>query len=98
MRHLARGNHFVTQGPLGAERQFVFRGLAVDDILRSAWSLGCLVCARAGPLLADYEQQPEVALSRFEQRLHSLDHGGDDALGIARAPPPDMIVILARDE
>ncbi len=36
VRHLAGGGHFVAQRALGAERQLVLGGLAVDDVARAA--------------------------------------------------------------
>src|SRR5689334_5444796 len=98
MRHLARRDDFVSQGALRSQREFVFGWLAVDDVLRPARRLGCLICPSTGSLFADHEQQAEVALSGFEQSLYGLDHRCDDALGIARTAPPNMIVVLARNE
>ena len=40
VRHLAGGDHFVAQRALGAERQPVLGGLAVDDVARAARRLG----------------------------------------------------------
>ena len=40
VRHLAGGDHLVAQRALGAQRQLVFGGLAIDDVARSARVLG----------------------------------------------------------
>src|ERR1039458_2536018 len=53
-----------------------------------------VICARAVALLADYEQHSEVAYAAFEQRLGGGEHGGDDALGVARAASPDVVAVF----
>ncbi len=37
-------------------------------------------------------------MAGFEQGLDGLDHGGDDALGVAGAAPPDKFVVFAGGE
>ena len=47
---------------------------------------------------ADDEKQGRVSDSRCQKSLDGVDHGGDDALGIAGATPPNVIVVFARGE
>jgi hypothetical protein len=47
-------------------------------------------------LLAHHEQQPEVRVPAFQQAFGGFDHGGDDALGVARAAAPDELIVLTR--
>ena len=58
-------HYLVAQRALGAQRQLVLGGLAVDDVPRAARRLGGMVSARAVALLAHHEQQPEIALRRL---------------------------------
>ena len=95
MRHASGGRDLVAQRALGAERQLVFSGLAVDQIARAFGPRRRVICARAVALLADHEQHSEIAYAAFEQPFGGFEHGGDDALGIARAAPPDVFAILA---
>ena len=98
VRHLAGGDDFIAQRALGAERQLVFGGLAVDDVARAA--------RRAGP--PDTRRRccaprpPRTAGRNRARRLRAAprrrDHGGDDALGVAGAAAPDVVVVLARGE
>ncbi len=69
VRHLACGCDLVAQRALGAERQLVFGGLAVDEESRSARLLRRAIGAGAVALLADDEQQPKSAAARFQQRF-----------------------------
>ncbi len=96
--HFAGGDHFVAQRAFGAERQAIFGGLAVDDVARAARIPGGLVGAGAVALFADDEEQAEIPLAGIEQRLDGLDHGGDDALGIAGAAAPDGLAVFAEGE
>ena len=54
-----------------------------------------MIGARAVALLADHEQYSEIAHAAFEQCLGGGKHGGDNALGVARAASPDVFAILA---
>src|SRR5579883_1547424 len=98
MRHLAAGEHLVPERALGAEREAVFRWFAVDQILRTARRFRGEVSPRRVALLADYEQQSEIANAAFDQRAGRGNHRGDDALGIACAAAPDVLLVLARAE
>ena len=55
-----------------------------------------LLGSRRVAFFADHEQQRQSALAGFEQAFGGLDHGGGDALGVARAAPPDEFVVFAR--
>ena len=67
--HLAGRGNFVAQRAFGAERQPVLGGLAVDQVARAARVAGGGHSAGAVALLADHEQQAEVAHARVEQRF-----------------------------
>ena len=96
VRHAAVRDDFETQRAFRPERQLVLGRFAVDDELRTPRVLRRRERARTVALLAHHEQQPDVALPGFEQLAHREDHGRDDALGIAGAASPNVLVILAR--
>ena len=98
VRHAAGGDDLVAQRALGAERELVLGGLAVDEEVRAARRLGGGVGAGAVALLADDEQQAEVAHARASSASAALIMDGDDALGVAGAASPDVLVVLARGE
>ena len=64
VRHAAVGDDFVAQRAFRAERQLVLGGLAVDEEPRAARRFRGSVCAGAVALLADHEEQPEIADAR----------------------------------
>src|SRR5450432_2758010 len=94
VRHLPAGGHFVPQRAFGTERQFVFGGLAVDNVFRPARVSRSVIGSGAVAFLAHHQQQAETALSGFEQTFDRLNHGGDDAFGVAGAAPPDEFLVF----
>ena len=96
VRHLAARDQLVAQRAFRPKRELVFSGLAVDDVFRSARMLRGMMRAGAVALLADHEQQPEIAHAFFEQALRRSDHRSDDALGVAGAASPDEFIVFAR--
>ena len=56
----------ITQHALARQHQFVFRGLAVDQVARPARIPRRSVSPRAVTLLADHKQQREIAHPGFE--------------------------------
>src|SRR5262245_61432958 len=98
MGHPAGRDEFIPKYPLGAEGQTIARGFAVYDVARAARLASGMVGAGRVALFADYEEQAEVAVAGFEQRLGGLDHGGDDALGVASAAAPDVSVVFTRGD
>src|SRR6202789_4184026 len=89
MSHLSRTRHFRTEGALRSQRDPVFRGLTVNQILAAMSRIvgGILVRhfrAQAVALLAHHEQQS----NKHSVAAQSLGGGKlrcDDSLGITRA-------------
>ncbi len=83
MRQFSAGDHLVAQRAFGAQRQEIFRGLAVDQVLRAARSAGGGQGARGIAFFANDEKQSEIADVFGEQGFRGRDHGGDNAFGVA---------------
>ena len=98
MGHAPGGDDFATQRAFGSERELVLGGLAIDQVAGAAAVPGGLESSRAVALLADHEQQPDVADAFLERLAHGEDHGRDDAFGVAGSAAPDARVVLARRE
>ena len=95
MSELAARGKFVTKSAFAAEGEAIFRGLAIDEEPRTAWSGSGGFGANAVALLADDKQQRKVARAAVQQRFGGGDHRGDDALGVARAAAVDMRGVFA---
>jgi len=96
MGEFAASDEFVSQDTLGAERQSIFGGFAVDEKARATGRGGRSVGASAVALFADNEKEGEIAGAGSEKRFRGVDHGSDDALGVATAAAVDVRVVLGR--
>ena len=77
-------------------REFRFRGLADEHVLRSEiceFNVRRFRSDRVG-LLADDEQKCEIAHAAREKALASRDHRGDHAFRIACTAPIDFVVVF----
>src|SRR5271165_3253976 len=96
MRHAAARRDFVAQRAFAAHREFVLRRLAIDEVPAAA----ALARSYKGPsaiaLLPDDEQQRQTAHAFRKQVLDGLNHGRDDALGVAGAAAPDPFAVVSR--
>src|SRR5580704_13509495 len=98
VRQLSAGNQFVAQRAFGAERQTIFRGLAVDEEARAPRMCGGGFSSGAVAFFADNKQQSKIAGAGCEEIFGRGNHGSDDALGIAGATTPEIILIFTGGE
>ncbi len=75
MRHLSPRDQFVAQCAFGSESELVFGRFAVDDELRAARILRCMISAGTVPFFADNKQQAEISHAGVEKTLGRGQHG-----------------------
>src|SRR6516162_8424406 len=96
MRQPAVSDELVAQGTLRAERQAVFRGLAVNQKAGTARRARRGLRSHAISFLANHEEQAEVRHAASEQSLRCRQHCRQDTLGVAGPPTPNKVRVLAR--
>src|SRR5580700_11830629 len=96
MRHAPVGNHFIAQRTLRPKRQFVFGGLAVDQVAATARMPGGVVSPSAVSLLAHHKQQAEVPMPLLQEPRGRANHRRDNTLGVAGAAAPDELLVLEK--
>src|SRR6516162_9521948 len=96
MRQLAVSDELVAQGALRAERQAVFRRLAVNQKTGTARSTRRGLRSNAVSFLADHEEQAKAAHASSKQFFRGPQHRSQNTLGVAGPPAPDKVRILAR--
>lgn len=94
MGEFAASEDFVAENAFGAESELIFSGFAVDEKTRAARRGRGSDGAGAIAFLANDKKKSEVAGALGEQSFGGMNHGGDDAFGVATAAAVDVGVVL----
>ncbi len=94
--HAAVGDDLKAERAFGAESELIFGGLAINEVLAAARSVGGMNSAGAVAFFADDEEETEIAFAGGEEFLRGEQHGGDDAFSVTCTTTPDLSSVFAR--
>jgi len=94
MGKLAASNKLIAQDALGTESDAIFGGFAINEKAGTAGRGSGGGRASTVALFANDEEKGEVARAGSEERFRRVNHGSDDAFGVATAAAMNVGVVL----